>query len=321
MPSAPSAHEPLVSIITPVRHLSDPGLARLRASLQRQSFRAWEHLTPTQGTSEEARTQGILQAQGTLCCFLDADNELPDARWLEVMVAYARDPRVDGAYPARYYYTRHDAALSRYFALLGANDPLAWWLGKADRTGVLDVDPVWSTLQRFTRNLPTLGANGFCIKTRLLRSLRLDPATGFHIDLIEDLRRQNGAVTFWVVAEQPVWHRTGSSFRDYLRRRWTYARTLYFQVRPTRRWHLVAGLGDLLRVAGFAVCSTLVLPQLWHAGRGYRRVRDPAWALHAPVCLALSCVYTAAVAEWLLRRAWSCVRGIVQTAWHAVWRH
>lgn len=280
---------PVLSLIIPSRSTEDRNLQRLLASLRRQTFTDYEILIETQGNSEEAKARGALKAQGELLGFLCTDNDLRDSNFLRTMVWYARQPTVTGAYTAQYAYVKDDAPLSRYFALLGANDPLCWWLGRADRTSYHA--GARTSLRVFTHDrLPSLGDNGFFVKRQLVQRLSFTPATfGSCMCLCEDLRRL-GHATYWVVSEQQLWHRTGEDVWGYFVRRFHYVNTLFWKKHEIRRWRMVEGR-DTLRVVTFVLASVLVLPHLSTSLRGYLRVRDPAWFLHPLVCLGLLVVY------------------------------
>ena len=288
---------PVLSIITPCKTRDDPQLLRFLASVRSQTFTDYELLIETEGNSEEAKCHGILKAKGDILGFFCADNELRDSRFLEVMVRYAQDSQVTGAYTAQYDYVSSDKTLSRYFALLGANDPLCWWLGKADRVGYGTTPQ--TCLRTFRDDLPSLGDNGFFVKRPLVLQTHPTPETfGSCMCLCEDLRRL-GHATYWVVAEQKLWHRTGEDCWDYFRRRWRYVNDLYFARLPTRRWVMVQTRRDWWGVLTFTVASLSVLPHLFVACRGYLRVRDHAWALHPLVCWLLTWVYAA---SWIRHR-------------------
>lgn len=292
-----------LSLVIPVGPRDGPALERLLASIDRQAFPKdhLEVLLQYEGNSEEARAAGIAKAQGDIIGCLDADNQLLGFEFLSRMHTEAGLPGVVGAYPSHYAWMSSDPPLNRYFALLGVNDPLAWWLGKADRRSWL-VAPRTEQLV-FGGSLPTLGSNGFFVKRQAAQPFVAAWARS-HIDGCEAMRAA-GLDTYTLV-DSVLWHHTGDSWWGYLRKRFTYALRHGFD--PARRWHLVEPR-DLPRVALFGLASCLVLPHLWLSLRGYRRVRDVAWFLHPLVCGSLTCMYVLALVIHLARRWWSARLG------------
>src|SRR5205085_1011084 len=91
--------------------------------------------------------------------------------------------------------------LDRYIALFGVNDPLPWYLGKADRMSFIygeyykkynpkDCGDYY--LVNFTpNNIPTIGANGFMVRRKtLLKNADTRPGKFFPIDVNVDLIRK-----------------------------------------------------------------------------------------------------------------------------------
>ncbi|MDD3544066.1 MAG: glycosyltransferase, partial [Kiritimatiellae bacterium] len=75
-------------------------------------------------TGEAGKAAGIQAASGDIIALVDSDNILPDPEWLQRMVAPFDDPRIAASEPIAYTVRPEDPALTRYFALLGMNDPL-----------------------------------------------------------------------------------------------------------------------------------------------------------------------------------------------------
>ena len=304
---------PTLSIVIPSRSQDDPGLGRLLYDLTQQSFRDYEVLIETTGNSEEAKAHGILRATGRILGFFCTDNAIRDRHFLKTMVWYASHPDVDGAYTAQYDYVKTDRILSRYCALLGANDPVCWWLGKADRHSYLERSQ--TEIRSFPRQIPSVGDNGFFLKRSVAHMVKIEPSTHFCIDFCDDLRRA-GHARYWVVSSQKLWHRTGESWVDYFRRRYVYARDLYFRDFQKRRWIMVDTPRDWFAVLGFVLASLVVVPHLYTSVRGYRRVPDVAWLVHPVVCLGLTAVYAwawmrfgllSSFRRWIVHRNWRIV--------------
>ena len=297
---------PTLDLVIPSHPSDARHLTRCLQSIQQQDY-PHEQLrvfVVTQGDSEEAKGYGLLAGQGTFVCFLCTDNVLVERDTLTRLVRAADQEGVTGAYTTRYAYVPSDRPLSRYFALLGANDPLCWWLGLADRASYLTRLPGTQRLDFTGRRLPSLGDNGCVWRRAVLADLHLDPRrTGSLMCLAVDAQRSGHAV--WVaVSEVAVWHRTGESVWTYLKKRTRYVDRLYFQRHALRRWRMVSTLRDWGSSGLFALSSLLLVPQMCVSLVGYRRVQDRSWFLHGPLCLALTLIYACLLMKHCMTSVW-----------------
>ena len=88
-------------------------------------------------TGEAGKTAGIKAATGDVIALVDSDNILPDPAWLARMMAPFADPDVIATEPIEYTARAEDPALTRYFALLGMNDPICLFTGNYDRVSAV----------------------------------------------------------------------------------------------------------------------------------------------------------------------------------------
>ncbi len=263
------------------------------------------------GSPEAAKAIALQHATNDIILQIDADNILPHPDWLAYMVSFFdKEPDIVGCYPWRYTYRRHDKILNRYFALLGANDPVAWFLGKADRQSYLTDQ--WSLsghaqdkgdyfLVEFNpENLPTVGANGFLIKRQLLTQAKIDPQHFFHIDVNMDLVQKG--YSRYVVAKTDIIHLTGQNFFSFFARRRKYLWNLYLRDSTHRRYFIYQHRRDYFKILIYSLQSlTLIKPTLT-AFSGYRRLPDIAWFLHPIVCFLMFWIYFIAIINWQIRR-------------------
>jgi glycosyltransferase involved in cell wall biosynthesis len=242
-------------------------------------------------TGEAGKSAGIRAATGDLIALVDSDNILDSPGWLSQMVAPFADPEIVASEPL--WYTRRDTdpPLTRYFAMLGMNDPLCLFLGNYDRlseltrrwTGFeLDVEeqPGYLKVALRTDQLPTIGANGFVIRRCVLDAVRWEPYF-FDIDVMQQAvaagHRHVAKVRCGIV------HLYCRTLRDFARKQDRRIRDFLFfsaERQRTYPWDRQKRAG----IARFALSTALVVPVLVQTVRGWRRIHDAAWLYHVPVC-------------------------------------
>jgi len=249
---------------------------------------------------ETAKAIALRCAQGELVLLMASDNVLPTRTWLKQMVnSLVKEPKAVAAYPWRYAYRKEDTSLNRYFALMGANDPVAWWLGKADRQGwgsdkwqlsgeAEDKGKYW--LVKFNlENMPTLGDNGVLVWREKLMRAKIDEKNFSHIDVFYDL--VSLGMDQFVVVKQTIIHDTGESFWVFIKKRRQYMERLYLQQIKMRRYQWVRNYQDGLRLGLFIIYSLTVVGPMVTAVSGWRKKPDLAWFWQPIMCFSLVWVY------------------------------
>ena len=211
-----------------------------------------------------------------------------------------KEPKAVAAYPWKYAHRKTDSSLNRYFALMGVNDPVAWWLNKADRQGyrsnhwhlsgdVLDKGQYF--LVKFNKdNTPTLGDNGVLVWRDKLLKAQIDEKHFSHIDVFYDLVNQG--LDSFVVVKNEIVHDTGEKFVKFLIKRFKYMRNLYFKQQTIRRYKWVETWQEKVSIALYILYGLTLIGPLITALRGYRSKPDIAWFWHPVVCLSMLFVYT-----------------------------
>ena len=258
-------------------------------------------------TGEAGKTAGIRAARGDLIALVDSDNILPDAEWLARMTAPFADPRIVASEPLAYTVRRGDPALTRYFALLGMNDPLCLFTRNYDRysaiTGRWTGLPVAQTdkgdyleVALTEETLPTIGANGFIFRRSLLEHVEWEPYF-FDIDVVHQAVRagfrhvakvKTGIVHLYCAQLGAFAAKQRRRIRDYL----------YFagERRRTYPWARQRRMG----IATFVLSTLLLLPIIGQAVIGCLRRPDVAWLYHVPVCWITLWTYGTATLRKLL---------------------
>jgi len=250
-------------------------------------------------TGEAGKTAGIKAAHGEIIALVDSDNILPDPSWLERMLAPFADPEVIATEPIEYTSRREDPALTRYFALLGMNDPICLFTRNYDRVcGVtgkwtgLDIDQEdrgdWLKLRLNGTALPTIGANGFVFRRTLLEGSNWDPYL-FDIDILFERIRRDGSVCVAKVKTGIV-HLYCARLADFTRKQRRRIRDFLFFAQEKKRtypWDKQRRAGIVL----FCLSTVLLLPLLVQALIGFCRKPDRAWLYHIPVCVLTLWVY------------------------------
>ena len=255
---------------------------------------------------EAAKGVALKESQNEIILGIDDDNILPDKNWLlKMILILEKEPQAVGCYPWRYTYKKEAKLLNRYFSLFGVNDPVAWFLRKADRQSYLNSN--WDLsgqaqdkgdyfLVEFNLdNLPTVGANGFLIRRSFLEKAKVNPDDFFHIDVNADLISQG--FNQYVVVKNDIIHVSGESFFKYLKKRKRYMENLYLQDFSKRRYLIYNPKKDKIRIILYSLYSlTLILPII-KAIKGYLKIKDPAWFLHPIICFLIFWIYFLAVVK------------------------
>lgn len=259
---------------------------------------------------EIAKGLGIKKARNEIILMLDCDNELPNKDWLREMInVFEKEEEIVGIYTLRYCYRKEDRILNRYFALFGVNDPVAWFLGKADRQSY--VSDKWNLLGKakdkgkyFVVNfekdrIPTLGANGFLIKKDTLKKAKIKKDAFFHIDVNVDLILQG--YNKYAVYKNCIVHTSGDSVCKFFRKRTRYMDELYLRDFGKRRYFLYNPNKDLFKIILFCLYSLSIILPLITSIKGYLKKKDFAWFLHPVMCLGMIWIYGQLVSKQKLK--------------------
>jgi len=242
-------------------------------------------------TGEAGKAAGIKASAGRLIALVDSDNILPDPEWLARMTAPFNDPEIVASEPIAYTVRKTDPALTRYFALLGMNDPLCLFTKNYDRLSA--VTGTWTGLEvrqedigdylKLTlseRSLPTIGANGFVFRRSLLDHVAWEPYF-FDIDVMHQAVR--AGFPHVAKVKTGIVHLYCERLSEFARKQQRRIRDFLYYSQEKQRtypWDSQKKSGIVL----FCLETALVFPLVYQMARGFLRKRDLAWLYHIPVC-------------------------------------
>jgi glycosyltransferase involved in cell wall biosynthesis len=264
-------------------------------------------------TGEAGKAAAAEAATGEIFAMIDSDNILPADDWLERMIAPLLENDIVASEPILYTHRKEDPPMTRYFAMLGMNDPLCLFIGNYDR--ICAITGKWTNLPVETEEYddwikvkiesgvqtPTIGANGFLIKRSALTKINWSPYW-FDVDILRDAANasENGFVNVAKV-KCGIVHLYCTTIEEFSRKQERRVRDfLYFS--KERKQSFVPGekRRTLLGVAKFTLSAITILPLLLQKTKGNKRISDEAWSLHLPVCFATLKVYSIAFIRKLL---------------------
>lgn len=291
-------HE-LMEIIFADGGSTDGTLERIAEYQKKSDIRISVYDNPLR-TAEAGKAVGVRKAANEVVCLLDSDNIIPDAGWLNRMMAPFDDELIVASEPIEYTYRKEDNVINRYCALIGMNDPLCMFTGNYDR--YCRVTGKWTKVEReeidcgdylsikFRADMiPTIGANGFLMRTKELTE-NFEGDYLFDIDVLWELFLKNPDLRVAKVKTGIV-HLFCSDVKTFYRKQNRRIKDfLYFSDAKGRKypWSKL-GKG---KVVIFALCCVTIIPLIVQAAIGYCRKPDfMAWVFHIAACWITLWVY------------------------------
>lgn len=292
-----------ISCIIPTRDTSSPQYEKLVESIKNQDYPSYdiEIIGETRGDSEQAKAYAIKKAHGDIFAMFCDDNILLKKDIFQIVSdLFTQFDFLTGVYSENYTCMLEDNMLNRYFSLMGFNDPVPAYFGKADRLPYYKKDAnVKMTVLLFKDDVPSLGDNCFFIRKDHLLHADLDHY--YPMDVCLDMARK-GFGTYVRVHDDWIWHKTtdGNLF-NFLTKRYKYAKDLRIK-RQDRRWRVINRKKDKLKLVSYIFNSLTLIQPLLISIKGYLKYPDLAWFLHPFVNLSFFIMYSGLWLEFLLRR-------------------
>jgi len=261
------------------------------------------NIPPKKQHAEYNRGVAFNQARGELAMILDHDNFLPYKTWLKDMVKpLLENPKMVATETCYYDYKRHYKLMDRFCALFGISEPIGFYLGKADR--LPQNADTWVNLGEATdkgdyylvefesdpRRVPSIGTNACLMRRKLVvENADVRPEYHYPIDVMVDVIK-NGYNQFGFVKNSVIHLTNLSGFLPYIKRRKRFVEEYHFRDHSKRRWSAFMK-GDEGKVIKYVFYSLTLVKPTWDAFRGYSKIRDIAWFVNPPMCLATTLIY------------------------------
>ncbi len=328
-----SSKKPVVSIVIPTLN-SQRTLQFCLDSISQQSYKGFVEIIIADGgstdstvkiaakfgakivknklrTGEAGKAIGVKYAKGQILAFIDSDNVLPDENWLSKMIQpFLDSDEIVATEPLYFTYRKDDHWLTRYFALLGMGDPLNLFIGNYDRYSFISdkwtelpikfIDREDYLILLLKKEFPTIGANGFLIKKKILQEYPSKDYL-FDIDVLKFLAKRNEIKVAKV--KVGIVHLFSGNISTFIRKQRRRIKDyLYFYRLGARVSQINTGKVWWGSVK-FIFLTVTILPLLIQTFAGFRRKPDIALFFHPIACWLTLTTY-----------GWEAIRSIFNTS-------
>lgn len=258
-------------------------------------------------TGESGKAAGVKKATGSLIALIDSDNILPNNHWLSDMIKPFEDPDIVLSEPLKYTYRKTDPYLTRYFALIGMNDPICLFTGNYDRYSYLTNR--WTDLhfreekkmgfQKIYLDrepLPTIGANGTIFRSEYLWEATKNSNYLFDIDILIKIIHNHGEVKIAKVNTSIIHTFVENDVLKFFRKQSRRMNDMSFH-RSSRNREINWERTFLFGIMKFVFSCLFVFPIVFQTLKGYLRKPDSAWFFHPIACYSTLVIY---ISGWLV---------------------
>jgi len=230
---------------------------------------------------EEGKRLALRHATGEFIVFVDADNEITHADYIELAVkALAANPQALGV-ESYYLPSPKMSSFCAYItALLHISDPIAWLMSANPKLVARDGEIEHWILPEKTFSYP-LGANGFVFRRADLESVKA--AEQFQDTHVALYLMKNGKREWLRISGRGVYHYYVQTLWGFVKKR-RRATVHFLRVQEEAKTNWMKEKPPVpLWLAGI-YCVTFVGP-IFHTLRGIFRDGDLRWLWHLPTCL------------------------------------
>jgi glycosyltransferase involved in cell wall biosynthesis len=252
-------------------------------------------------TEEKGRMLGFNKAKGEIIGTIDADNVLPnDDKWLTKIIKPFDNKEISASDTTHMSYRPEDNIITRYFALVGGDDPIASYLGINDRycyfTDKLIGTPhkekdcgeyVEVTLDK--DKVPAAGSNAFFFRKKIFKEInpKIYNHTIFAYEMVKRGYNKISKVKTSIIHVQP------GDISTYFRK---HRRRVKRRANGELNFEYNYGLTKKDIMKSVLYISTIILP-LRDTIRGFHKKPTLTWIFHPIATFGLLFIYGA---YWLM---------------------
>lgn len=234
---------------------------------------------------------------GEIVIILQSDNIMPNRDFLAQIVEPFEDKEIFATYTMHNTYLKNMNMLTRYTALIGAPDPTLYYLGKSDKVPIFqnhyDKGKILKEEKnyykvRFTKDtLPTVGDNGFAIRTDIFRKIIHPNEVFYHTDKYMNLLKQ-GIDTYGVI-KNAIIHTTKPGIWQQVKRRIEVKKHFTDEMRGQRTYLVFNWKShkDWIKLILYIIFTITLIQPIAFSIFGYSKRPDKAWFLHPIMCLLM----------------------------------
>lgn len=321
---------PMISIVTCTYNANIKLFERVLKILRAQNYpkRLIEHIVMDAGSSngtvdlakkygckiyqrpdlleeEQVRASlGFKKAKGEIILIIQSDNIVTSKNWIKRMVQpFLENKNIFCTYTERYSYEKSMSAMTRYGALIGANDPIIspLFLDKIEKVmmtqkkynkGEIIKENTNYYVVKFNKvNFPPLGDNGQMVLRSAMSKVNKDPQEYIHHDAFGKMF-DLGYDTCGVVKSSIIHVISGDIIKN-AKRRIQIKKTFFDKRQKARRFLIFDGNSakDKVNLLKYIFFSLTFIAPFYQSIRGYLIIRDNAWFLHPVVCFVMLFAY------------------------------
>lgn len=260
---------------------------------------------------EARRYLGIKQSKNELICFIDTDNFIVDKNFfIKMTEPFFKEKGLLGVFTKWYLPSKQISILDNYYALIGGNDPIAYYLNRNDRveynnnklpnknTILLKNLNNYSLVKFDYNDYPVIGCNGFLFSKEIISKYILkNPKMFFHTDYFKYIDENSNEYNKYAIINCSLIHKTGKNLYQSLKKRINYSNRYFFESNYHRTYVVFdpKNIKDIYKIIKISLLSVTLIEPFLRSIYYSIKVKNPTWLLHTFILLLVVISYAVSV--------------------------